>query len=659
MFYGLNGDGLDSPGELQKKFALPAVTTADFHRAKDFLKKPDPLITKIFAATATLPVAIFFSVAGDTDAARWALASHGGFEPSGSVKDFLAAEMTNGKTAAYAAFGAANGPNAFARKKWNTEVFTTAYTPKNALPIDGPDNQGPDTVGEYKWEDHKYRTLLYQWADVADEDTGDNTQYYDGDACHAQGGRCVLGRILILQWMRDNNVITLFRGHQHSGASLRGVNAYVSLFSLHFESFFSRRAQRGVTCQRALALSTSFRSPPLAPLPPLLLLCSGHGVYDRFPDEGIVTTTISLGAAYDPRKIFNGPTTPGFALLDLAGAKHASWTLSRCFFSTRTSTAKVEPVKNWQAGKALNSVNIESLVDMELERRKNKLDRQNMDVERERKEKEDARLQDMLNAENKEKERMVDASIQARWMGVDTNHLPYFDHRSANIWSWIPKQVLAAATVTKGDHKPLLKTSFVNGNKVRDIILFAMDETKIQYSQLNRPGHEKKVTSRDVLLLWFSNSTKKRTQAQIGGEIIKRSTSNVASSVSECSEFGNSKVLHADVKARVRARVMRARVAMRRPRASSRLTRVRTPAHSPPSRSATAAAISPSTGSSQRIPTRGQRWRGRTKRTTRACAFRWAKTSTRRSGRRARVIETQRSCACSSTKRKTRNSSPH
>ena len=187
-------------GELKRKFGLSDQ------------KESAELCKDIFHATATLPAAIFFSVAGSTEDARWALASHGGFEPSGSVRAFLSTAIPENAAAAYAAFGAIHGPGVFARKTWHS-----VHGKK------GSDPQGPDTVGEYKWKKKKDDALLYQWADIAEDDK----TFFDSKSC--ENGRCALGKPLILQWMRDNNVVTLFRGHQHSGYSLKGANACVVL----------------------------------------------------------------------------------------------------------------------------------------------------------------------------------------------------------------------------------------------------------------------------------------------------------------------------------------------------------------------------------------------------------------------------------------------
>jgi hypothetical protein len=78
---------------------------------------------------------------------------------------------------------------------------------------------------------------------------------------------------------------------------------------------------------------------------------SGHGVYDRWPAEGIVTTIISQ-------------KTQGFALLNLVGEAHASWQLSRCYIDINdkngvdvnriaTKDVKVDRIKTWVAGSKL------------------------------------------------------------------------------------------------------------------------------------------------------------------------------------------------------------------------------------------------------------------------------------------------------------------
>ena len=209
--YGLLGmnEAYANQGELQSQFGLAAEGAWR-----------DPLVARIYDATLTLPVAIFFSVAGDSDAARWALASHGGFEPSSSVKAFLGVPIPAGHIAAYAAFGAPRGPGAFLRHTWNSRVYTTSGTAKNGLHVAGADILGPDIVGEYKWKYQRGNPVQYQWADVAENE---RTPFFDGSAC-LKSGRCLLGHLLILEWMRANDVVSLFRGHQHSGQTLVNAN---------------------------------------------------------------------------------------------------------------------------------------------------------------------------------------------------------------------------------------------------------------------------------------------------------------------------------------------------------------------------------------------------------------------------------------------------
>lgn len=166
------------------------------------------------SAAATLPLAIFFSVATDVAPARWALASHGAFEPSGSVKDFLAAPFPAGKAAVYAAFGAPGGPGRWLRATWNKNV----HTPNFELA------QGPDITALYRWADETDKDPQYQWGDIAD--ATDSTKYWDDVACTSTG-RCTLGRLLVAEWLFANNVVTLFRGHQHLGDTLKEVNRCV------------------------------------------------------------------------------------------------------------------------------------------------------------------------------------------------------------------------------------------------------------------------------------------------------------------------------------------------------------------------------------------------------------------------------------------------
>lgn len=208
--------------ELTLKFGVPVSVSEREKNLKSFGKA-------IFDATATLPVAIFFSVAGASENARWALASHGGFEPSGSVKSFLDKGIPAGKIAVYAAFGdEKNGLSGFDRVGWNKEIQTVSDLNQDSFGqiviTRGPDIQGRSISGLYKWEREQTHTLLYQWADVSETE---RELYFDGAPCPTSG-RCILGKLLILDWMRKNNVITMFRGHQH-GTFLTRVNKCVKM----------------------------------------------------------------------------------------------------------------------------------------------------------------------------------------------------------------------------------------------------------------------------------------------------------------------------------------------------------------------------------------------------------------------------------------------
>jgi hypothetical protein len=171
-------------------------------------------LNAISVACSTLHVALFLSVEGDTDAAKWALAVHGGFEPSGSVKAFLAKalpkdEKSKKTKTIYAAFGAPDGPTTFARRTWHKKYFSTE---KSRLSDD-------DLTGVYNWKTYKKDTLMYLWADI---DMEDKLAFWNELTCLI--GRCLLSKRLIMLWMTQNNVVTMFRGHQHNGVAFTNIN---------------------------------------------------------------------------------------------------------------------------------------------------------------------------------------------------------------------------------------------------------------------------------------------------------------------------------------------------------------------------------------------------------------------------------------------------
>jgi hypothetical protein len=74
--------------------------------------------------------------------------------------------------------------------------------------------------GKYKWSEHKDDPLLYMWADI---DIESRISFWNDLTC-AISTRCVLSKRLIMLWMTQNNVVTMFRGHQHNGVAFTNIN---------------------------------------------------------------------------------------------------------------------------------------------------------------------------------------------------------------------------------------------------------------------------------------------------------------------------------------------------------------------------------------------------------------------------------------------------
>jgi hypothetical protein len=171
------------------------------------------LIPKIEDVCNTLYVALFFSVENDPAPVKWALAAHGGFEPSGSVKEFLSKPLSTPTKTIYAAFGATDGPAPFLRKTWRETYF---FGQKSFADKSMYDN----IIGKYYWSEQKDDALLYMWSDI---DTEERISFWNDLTCTISS-RCVLSKRLIMLWMSQNNVITMFRGHQHNGVAFTNIN---------------------------------------------------------------------------------------------------------------------------------------------------------------------------------------------------------------------------------------------------------------------------------------------------------------------------------------------------------------------------------------------------------------------------------------------------
>jgi hypothetical protein len=173
--------------------------------------------------------------------------------------------------------------------------------------------------------------------------------------------------------------------------------------------------------------------------------------------------------------------------------------LSRCYVLDKA--VKTELIK-WKAGEALKDPSLDTRISYELQRRQ-----------------------------------MVQLWKPLQWRASMSK---------ASVKEWKDGRLLAVATVTKGDHKPLYKTSFRYGRKERSIVLYSMKKT-------NKNGE----ASEDVLMMWFVPG---RQRDQSGSVIIKRSTSapsgneNPSSSVTECGKFGQLPFISPAVKARVSTR---------------------------------------------------------------------------------------------------------
>jgi hypothetical protein len=178
------------------------------------------IILSIHRVCSTLHVALFFSVEGGVASTKkWVLATHGGFEPSGSVKEFLGTALPKDPqktTVVYAAFGAKGGPTNFQRKTWHKEYVSSDISIfRRCTPSDFPNVYRLDED-----DNSPCSNLMYMWADMGLDDKA----FWDGDVCDNEG-RCILSAQLVTLWMTQNNVVTMFRGHQHSGEVLANVRA--------------------------------------------------------------------------------------------------------------------------------------------------------------------------------------------------------------------------------------------------------------------------------------------------------------------------------------------------------------------------------------------------------------------------------------------------
>lgn len=71
-----------------------------------------------------------------------------------------------------------------------------------------------------EWNKHAGDTLLYIWADI---DIEERVTFWNDLTCYITS-RCLLSKRLIMLWMTQNDVITMFRGHQHSGVAFSSIN---------------------------------------------------------------------------------------------------------------------------------------------------------------------------------------------------------------------------------------------------------------------------------------------------------------------------------------------------------------------------------------------------------------------------------------------------
>jgi hypothetical protein len=174
------------------------------------------------SACSTLPVAHFFSAYGAaTEPERWVLAAHGGFEPSGTVGEFLRAPLNkdNGKRkTVYAAFGAKGGPSYFKRMTWNKQMTMAGGNLESKG--DAARQKYTDRSGVYTWavSTADAKPVAYMAADM---DYFNYVDYWEDFFCKVPSKyvneflQCVLSKRLVFEWMLENDVITIFRGNLH------------------------------------------------------------------------------------------------------------------------------------------------------------------------------------------------------------------------------------------------------------------------------------------------------------------------------------------------------------------------------------------------------------------------------------------------------------
>ena len=141
----------------------------------------------LLSACSTLPVAHFFSAYGATEPERWVLAAHGGFEPSGTVREFLRAPLNPeiGKTKIVrAAFGAVGGPSNFQRKSWNEQMTKAGGNKKFR---EYTRQEYTDLSGVYTWAASGAavyaKPLAYMAADM---DYFNSVDYWEDTYCEAK-----------------------------------------------------------------------------------------------------------------------------------------------------------------------------------------------------------------------------------------------------------------------------------------------------------------------------------------------------------------------------------------------------------------------------------------------------------------------------------------
>jgi len=174
-------------------------------------------------ACKTLPVAFFFTVQSTADNQLWAMAAHGAYEPFVSVKGFL----EEPSDAALAPLGSRSGVSGRMIKTFYNRYFGERGPPKGYPQYD---HDWPEARrwSQIAWTKSMSFPLQWQWGDFTDAAAEKQNPAPLPMALpkgkEDEADRWIFSKKLTAEWMKANNVATIFRGHQHTGSFLQGMN---------------------------------------------------------------------------------------------------------------------------------------------------------------------------------------------------------------------------------------------------------------------------------------------------------------------------------------------------------------------------------------------------------------------------------------------------